>query len=78
MSIQIAVRLPDHIVNELDALVASGDAPSRASVVEEALRRELRRYLAERDLRILEQAGEDEELMAATDWAAKRFSLGDD
>ena len=69
MSIQIAVRLPDHMVHELDALVASGEAPSRASVVEEALRR---------DLRILEQSGEDEELMAATDWAAKRFSLGDD
>lgn len=77
MSTQIAVRLPDAMVQELDKLVAEGAAPSRASVVEEALRRELRRYLAERDLRILEQAGEDEELLAATDWAAKRFSLGD-
>lgn len=77
VSIQIAVRLPDHIVNELDALVASGDAPSRASVVEEALRRELRRRLAERDLRILEQSGEDEDLLAATAWAAKRFTMND-
>ena len=77
VSIQIAVRLPDHIVNELDALVASGDAPSRASVVEEALRRELRRHLAERDLRILEQSGEDEDLLAATAWAAKRFTMND-
>jgi Arc/MetJ-type ribon-helix-helix transcriptional regulator len=77
MSIQIAVRLPDHMVHELDQLVADGTAPSRASVVEEALRRELRRYLAERDLRILEAAGEDTDLLAATDWAAKHFSMDD-
>ena len=77
MSIQIAVRLPDHMVSELDDLIASGEASSRASVIEQALRRELRRYLAERDLQILEQAGEDEELLAATEWAAKRFALGD-
>lgn len=77
MSIQIAVRLPDHMVSELDELIASGEAPSRASVIEQALRRELRRYLAERDIRILEQAGEDEELLAATEWAAKRFTLDD-
>ena len=76
-STQIAVRLPDEMVSELDELIAAGEAPSRASVIEQALRRELRRYLAERDLRILEQACEDEELLAATDWAAKRFALGD-
>lgn len=77
MSTQIAVRLPDEMVQQLDRLVAEGTAPSRASIVEEALRRELRRHLAERDLRILEQSGEDEELLAASDWAAKRFTLDD-
>lgn len=77
MSIQIAVRLPDEMVHQLDRLVAEGTAPSRASIVEGALRRELRRYLAERDGRILEQSGEDEELLAATQWAAKRFTLDD-
>ena len=77
MSIQIAVRLPDEMVHELDKLVATGSAPSRASVVEEALRRELRRYLAERDLAILESEGEDADLLAATEWAANRFHLDD-
>ena len=77
MSTQIAVRLPDAMVQELDKLIAEGAAPSRASVIEDALRRELRRYLAERDIRILEQAGEDEELLAATAWAAKRVALDD-
>jgi len=42
MSIQIAVRLPDQLVNSLDELVHSGAAPSRASVIERALLRELR------------------------------------
>ncbi len=77
MSTQIAVRLPDDMVSELDALIAAGEAPSRASVIEQALRRELRRYLAERDLQILKEAGEDEELLAATEWAANRFASGD-
>lgn len=77
MSIQIAVRLPDDLVHELDKLVAAGTAPSRASVVEEALRRELRRYLAERDIAILESEAEDVGLLAATDWASKRMQLDD-
>ena len=42
MSIQIAVRLPDQLVNSLDELVTSGAARSRASVIERALLRELR------------------------------------
>lgn len=77
MSIQIAVRLPDDMVHELDKLVAAGTAPSRASVVEEALRRELRRHLAERDLAILESEGEDDGLLVTTDWATTRFPLDD-
>lgn len=77
MSTQIAVRLPESMVEELDSLIAAGEAPSRASVIEQALRRELRRHLAERDLRILESAGEDEELNTATAWVADRFRLDD-
>jgi Arc/MetJ-type ribon-helix-helix transcriptional regulator len=42
MSIQIAVRLPDQLVNSLDELVDSGAARCRASVIERALLRELR------------------------------------
>ena len=43
MSTQIAVRLPDELVAELDSIVLSGEEPSRASIVEQALLRELRR-----------------------------------
>ena len=37
MTMQIAVRLPDEMVEFLDRLVAEGQAPSRAAVVEQAL-----------------------------------------
>jgi len=77
MSTQIAVRLPEEMVSELDELIAAGEATSRASVIEQALRRELRRYLAERDLRILEATGEDTDLLAATEWAVENFSMDD-
>lgn len=53
MSTQITVRLPDELVGLVDDLVASGEARSRASVVERALERELRRVLMERDVAIL-------------------------
>ena len=60
MSIQIAVRLPDEMVRHLDQLVAGGQAPSRASVVERALAREFRRLIAARDAAILAEAGADD------------------
>ena len=78
MSTQIAVRLPDDVVQQLDALVASGEAASRTSIVERAIRRELRRFLAERDLRILQAAGDDPDLAAITDWATHNFALDDE
>jgi Arc/MetJ-type ribon-helix-helix transcriptional regulator len=53
MSIQIAVRLPDEIVEFLDAQVSSGAAKSRADFVWHALKREQRRLIAERDLQVL-------------------------
>jgi metal-responsive CopG/Arc/MetJ family transcriptional regulator len=45
MSTQITVHLPDEMVARLDQLVANGQAPSRASVIEQALTRELRRLI---------------------------------
>ena len=72
MSIQIAVRLPDQMVCDLDDLIAAGEAPSRASVIEQALRRELRRYLYEREVKILASAESDPELDAWVSWASKR------
>jgi Arc/MetJ-type ribon-helix-helix transcriptional regulator len=58
VSTQIAVRLPDGMVQFLDQLVARGQAPSRASVVERALAREFRRVIAARDAAILAEAAE--------------------
>lgn len=82
MSTQISVRLNDRVVAELDALVASGAAKSRAELVESALERELRRRLYEREVEILiaEKAagrGEDPELEAWTKEAAQRFAMDD-
>jgi Arc/MetJ-type ribon-helix-helix transcriptional regulator len=59
MSTQISVRLSDEAVRTLDALVAEGRARSRASVIDRALERELRRLVAERDLEILERTKDD-------------------
>ncbi len=60
---QIAVRLPDSMVEFLDRLVAEGQAPSRASVVERALAREFRRQIAARDAAILAAADADDDDM---------------
>lgn len=70
MTTQIAVRLPDDMVSELDSLVASGDASSRASVIEKALRRELRRFIYEKESAILAASQPDAELEAWVAWAA--------
>ena len=71
MTIQIAVRLADETVQRLDELVAQGDAPSRASVIERALAREFRRLLAQRDAAILAAAGADADLDALARYAAR-------
>ncbi|HEY7323484.1 MAG TPA: ribbon-helix-helix protein, CopG family [Streptosporangiaceae bacterium] len=71
MTIQISVRLADETVERLDELVARGDAPSRASVIERALAREFRRLLAERDAAILASAGADADLDALAEYAAR-------
>jgi len=70
---QITVRLPDDLVRSVDDLIASGDARSRASVVEQALERHLRRVLAERDAAILAATSDDpDDLDALAAWAATR------
>jgi Arc/MetJ-type ribon-helix-helix transcriptional regulator len=71
MSMQIAVRLPDDMVRQLDQLVAGGQAPSRASVVERALAREFRRLIAARDAAILAGAGRDDDMDSLAAYAAK-------
>jgi len=70
VSIQIAVRLPDSMVDFLDRLVAEGGAPSRASVVERALAREFRQLIAARDAAILAEGGADPDLDSLAAYAA--------
>ena len=62
MSKQIAVRLPDDVVEFIDGVVRSGDASSRAAVVARALERERRRLVAARDVEILKRSRPDREL----------------
>jgi Arc/MetJ-type ribon-helix-helix transcriptional regulator len=62
MSKQIAVRLPDELVDFVDEIVESGVGRSRAAVVTRALERERRRAVAARDAAILARTGPDPEL----------------
>jgi len=64
MSKQIAVRLPDELVEFVDTIVENGDARSRAAVVTRALERERRRMFAARDAKILAESGPDPDLEA--------------
>ena len=59
MSRQIAVRLPDDIVDYLDLAVTEGRDSSRAAVITRALERERRREVALRDVRILSEKSTD-------------------
>jgi len=59
MTKQIAVRLPDEVVDYLDALVSAGVVESRAAAVKVALERDRRRRLAEADVLILQRGGSD-------------------
>ena len=62
VSTQIAIRLPDDVVEFLDRLVAEKKAASRAEVVARALERERRREMAARDAAIMAESGEDPDL----------------
>ncbi|KJL34758.1 MULTISPECIES: hypothetical protein [Microbacterium] len=77
MSTQIAVRLPDPVVEFLDREVSAGRASSRAAVVASALEREMRRLLAERDVEILRREGAADDLDGLVDWTAGRAELDD-
>jgi Arc/MetJ-type ribon-helix-helix transcriptional regulator len=68
MSMQIAVPLPEEMVEFLDGLVADGRAPSRAAVVSSAIEREMRRIMAERDAEILRREGAADDLDGLVDW----------
>jgi Arc/MetJ-type ribon-helix-helix transcriptional regulator len=67
MSKQIAVRLPDDLVDFIDRQVGNGKASSRADVIAHAVEHERRHELAARDAAIFAQAkeGDDFEALAA-------------
>lgn len=66
---QIAVRLPDELVEFVDRAVESGSGRTRASVVRQALERERRRAVAEKDAEILARTGPDPELAGLAEQA---------
>jgi Arc/MetJ-type ribon-helix-helix transcriptional regulator len=72
MSKQIAVRLPDDLVEFIDERVGDGAGRSRAAVVAQALERERRRAIAERDAEILERTGPDPGLAGLAEHLARR------
>jgi len=72
MSTQIAVRLPDEVVEFVDSQVSSGAARSRADFIWHAIRREQRRLLAERDAAIYAaMSTEDDEFAGLAGYAAQ-------
>ncbi len=75
MSKQIAVRLPDDLVEFVDEIVGSGAERSRAAVVTRALERERRRVVAAHDAEILARTGADPELAGLAEHAAGSASV---
>jgi antitoxin MazE3 len=61
VSKQIAVRLPDEVVEFIDQEVRESRMPSRAAFVQKALERERRRLIAARDAGILSRQDVDQE-----------------
>lgn len=75
MSKQIAVRLPDALVDQIDALVKEGTLVSRAAFVTSALEREFRRRLADRDAEIYaatESQDDPDDLNGLARWASRQ------
>ncbi len=62
MSKQIAVRIPNELVEFVDSLVAHGEASSRADVVARALVREQRRLRTLKDIAILCSSRQSDDL----------------
>lgn len=70
MSRQIAVRLPDDVIEFVDRQVSEGAASSRAAVVVGALERERRLAISARDAEILARAKSDADMDDLARYAA--------
>lgn len=75
VSTQIAVRLPDSLVEARDELVVRGEAQSRAQVVS-AVERELRHRLALQDAEILRELGTADDLDELVEWTRHNHVSG--
>jgi Arc/MetJ-type ribon-helix-helix transcriptional regulator len=69
MTTQIAVRLPDALVEYVDSLVAEG-VGSRAAVVARALVLYRQQLRAEQDARVLEESGDYDDFDGLVDHAS--------
>lgn len=69
MSKQIAVRLPEDLVEFVDRAIDSGAERSRAAFVARALERERRRLIAAHDAAILAGTGSDPDLQRLAEHA---------
>ncbi|HEY0226941.1 MAG TPA: YlcI/YnfO family protein [Mycobacterium sp.] len=76
MSHQIAVRLPEDLVEFVDEQVQTGAEPSRAAVVTKALERERRRAIGARDAEILSAGEPYPDLVGLAEFASN-LPLGD-
>jgi len=70
MTTQIAVRLPDDMVDFLDRSVAAGRASSRAALVAAAVEREMRLQAAQQDVELLFRVGAADDLDDVVAWSA--------
>lgn len=75
MSTQIAVRLPDQTVAQMDEFVKAGVVTSRTELVASAIERELRRRVAERDAAILREKGAADDLDSLVDWTVGNLQI---
>ncbi len=73
VSTQVAVRLPDRLVEFLDGMVERGEAASRAEIVKKALMKYERQVLAERDAAIYRETGDSDPELDA--WVNHRWDL---
>ena len=75
MAKQLAVRLPEIMVDFLGRAVSEGIAPSRAALVSTALEREMRRLARERNAQILRSLGTADDLDDLVSWTFGNVSV---
>jgi Arc/MetJ-type ribon-helix-helix transcriptional regulator len=74
MTIQIAVRIPDDLLAFVDEEVSEGRARSRADLVTRTLARARQQQIAAHDAEILAREGNDPDLLALAQYAARRLT----